>query len=75
MPTEPLFETLPWYSDGVSNRTDVFEVRTCLAGGAGTGFLFLKDKEVQQSGRYVGAYVTPDSGSYEVKNSTTTTII
>ena len=67
-----LLKTLPWYRDIAGNRTDVFEVRACPAGGAGTTIPFLDDEDVQQSERYVGSYLARGSITYEVKNSATT---
>ena len=67
MPPQLLFETLSWCSHMAGNRTDVFEVRTCPAGGAGTTYPLLEGEEIQQSGRYIGTFVAPGSGTFEVK--------
>ena len=73
MPPRLFFETLSLYSGHTAdNRVDVVEVRTCPAHGRETAYRFLEDKEFGQPGRHVGTYVAPGSGTYEVKNSTTT---
>lgn len=56
----------------MDNRMDTVEVYTRPTRGARTAHRFLEDKEVQQSVRYVGTDLAPNSGICEVKNSTKT---